>query len=132
MILRLFSPHGHGQCKAMRYISKHEADVYLDKEEKTHSRLRPRLRCFLQMSSLDSTTMELVPILAQCCGMALCIYMCVCVCVFLFFLAFPLFLSKNPDAVSLFPQADKNKEIDNNLKQSAFLETNSRKIYFSL
>lgn len=62
--------------------------------------------------------------------MALCIYMCVCV--FLFFLAFPLFLSKNPDAVSLFPQADKNKEIDNNLKQSAFLETNSRKIYFSL
>lgn len=35
MIFRLFSPHGHGQCKAMRYISKHEADVYLDKEEKT-------------------------------------------------------------------------------------------------
>lgn len=57
------------------------------------------------------------------------IYVCVCVFVFL---AFPLFLSKNPDAVSLFPQADKNKEIDNNLKQSAFLETNSRKIYFSL
>lgn len=59
------------------------------------------------------------------------IYVCVCVFVFVF-LAFPLFLSKNPDAVSLFPQADKNKEIDNNLKQSAFLETNSRKIYFSL
>lgn len=35
MILRLFSPHGHGERKAMRYISKHEADVYLDKEEKT-------------------------------------------------------------------------------------------------
>lgn len=35
IIFRLFSPHGHGQCKAMRYISKHEADVYLDEEEKT-------------------------------------------------------------------------------------------------
>lgn len=34
------SPHGHGQRKAMRYISKHEADVYLDKEEKTQSGLR--------------------------------------------------------------------------------------------
>lgn len=29
-----YFPHSHGQCKAMRYISKHEADVYLDKEEK--------------------------------------------------------------------------------------------------
>lgn len=55
MIFRLFSPHGHGQCTAMRYISKHEADVYLDKEEKTQRGLstekkRPRLQRFLQMS----------------------------------------------------------------------------------
>lgn len=53
MIFRLFSPHGHGQCKAMRYISKHEADVYLDKEEKTQSldwgrRKRPQLQHCLQ------------------------------------------------------------------------------------
>lgn len=42
MIFRLFSPYGHGQCKAMRYISKHEADVYLDKEEKIQRGLRAK------------------------------------------------------------------------------------------
>lgn len=53
IIFRLFSPHGHGQCKAMRYISKHEADVYLDKEEKKTGPWKgPRLRRRLQMSRL--------------------------------------------------------------------------------
>lgn len=55
IIFRLFSPHGHGQCKAMRYISKREADVYLDKEEEeknTGAWKGPWIRRRLQMSRL--------------------------------------------------------------------------------
>lgn len=124
MIFRLFSPHGHGQCKAMRYISKHEADVYLDKEEKHRAdwglRKRPWLLRFLQMSSLDYTTMEPIPVLAQCCGMVLYLF------------CFSLFLIENPDATFFSPQVDKNKEIDNNPKQPLLVKTTSREIYFSL
>lgn len=59
--------------------------------------------------------MEPIPILAQCCGMALYLF------------SFSLFLIENPDAMSLFPQVDQNKEIDNNPKQLALVKTTSRK-----
>lgn len=72
------------------------------------------------MSSLDCTTIEPIPVLAQCCGMVLYLF------------CFSLFLIENPDAMSFFPQVDKNKEIDNNLKQSPLVKTTRRKIYFSL
>lgn len=112
MIFRLFSPLGHGQCKAMRYISKHEADVYLDKRrrKKTHS----------EENGLDSSvffkyqawmTTEPNLLLAQCCGMELHLF------------SFPPVFVEDPDATSLFPQGGKNKEIDNNLKQFELVKT---------
>lgn len=84
----------------MRYISKHEADVYLDKEEKTQSGTEDGEKgldssFFLQMSSLDCTTMEPIPVLAQCCGMV----------IYLF--CFSLFLIENPAATSLTTNGQK-------------------------
>lgn len=58
----------------MRYISKHGADVYLDKEEKKKHKTEgkgPRLQRRLQMSRLRSAMAESIPVLAQCRGMVL-------------------------------------------------------------
>lgn len=55
----------------MRYISKHGADVYLDKEAKKKKKTEgkgPRLRRRLQMSRLCSAMAESTPVLAQCRG----------------------------------------------------------------
>ena len=85
----------------MRYISKHEADVYLDKEKKnTQSRLwtdkkRPQLQRFFQMSSLDRAAVEPIPVLVQCCGMDQ----------YLFY--FSLFLIEKPEATSLTTNGQK-------------------------
>ncbi len=52
-------------------------------------RKRPWLQRFIQMSSLDCTTMEPIPVLAQHCGMVLYLF------------CFSLFLIENPEATSL-------------------------------
>lgn len=72
IIFRLFSPHGHGQCKAMRYISKHEADVYLDKGGKKKTKHRAVERASTPTASSNVTfALESIPVLAQCRGMVL-------------------------------------------------------------
>lgn len=54
----------------MRYISKHGADVYLDKEEeeKKHKTEGKGPRRRLQMSRLRRAMAESIPVLAQCRG----------------------------------------------------------------
>ena len=107
MILRLFSPHGHGQCKAMRYISKHEADVYLDKEEKTQRTekkawtpaLSSNVKLGLHYNGANSRFLH------NAVGWS---YIC---------FAF-LYSSLKIQRQRLSPQMDKNKETDDNLKQS--------------
>lgn len=85
----------------MRYISKHEADVYLDKEGKTHEWTEEGEKglnsgSFLQMSSSDCAAMEPIPVLAQCCGMVQCLFY------------FSLFLiKKNPEATFLTTNGQK-------------------------
>lgn len=78
----------------MRYISKHEADVYLDKGEKTQSGLRTEKKASTPVLSSNvkfglRDQMEPIPVLAQCCGMVL------------YLLSFSLFLIENPEATSL-------------------------------
>lgn len=124
MIFRLFSPHGHGQCKAMRYISKHEADVYLDKEEKTQSGLRTEKKgldssAFFKCQVWTTLQWSQFPFLHNAVGRS-------CVC-----FAF-LYSSLKIRMQGLSPQMGKNKEIDNNLKQSPLVKTASRKIYYTL
>ena len=62
---------------------------------------------------LDCTTMETIPVLAQCCGI-----------VFVLLFSIPHW---NSTCKRLPPQMDKNKEIDNNLKQTPLVKTAGRK-----
>lgn len=116
MILRLFSPHSHGQRKAMRYISKHEADVYLDKEEKTQSGLRTDEKALTPaLSSNVKFGLHYNRANSRSCTM---------MWDGLYLFCFSLFLIENPDAMSFFLQVDNNKEIENNLKQSLLVKNN--------
>lgn len=104
----------------MRYISKHEADVYLDKEEKTERTEDGEKgldsSAFFKCQVWTALQWSQFPFLHNAVGWS---YIC---------FAF-LYSSLKIQRQHLSPQMDKNKETDINLKQSP---CENRKIYYTL